>query len=318
MSTATVERPAVARVCACGARLSRYNPGGQCATCQRTAREDTAAAPAANVTALSPRRGVNRHLVAVMDRLGVSNGGLGRLVKELGASRGMVLGTDHVTVKRWREGVVPRHQTVLLIAEVLSQLAGETVAPADFGMDAGPESFDPPPAGGGAARETLGHYPNRGSIPEALWSALFERAARFLDLALSDAVFLWDSVPGLVELLSEKAAAGTRVRVALPDPAGLPPVEAARAQLAESLFAPLAALPGVRVARHAGVANEVVRADDELVVMGRIDGMPAAACPVLHLHRATGGPLTGSYLTGLEYVMATALPWAAPRTGAAA
>lgn len=318
MSVATLDRPTTARSCSCGARLSRYNPDAQCGACQtksRSAAEQGGAAapttPAATVEA-APRRGTNRHLVAVMDRLGVSNSALGRLVKELGAGRGMVLGTDHVTVKRWREGVVPRRETVLLIAEVLTQLAGETVAPADFGMGAGPDSFDPPPAGGASGRETLGHYPNRGSVPDALWSALFERAERFVDLVLSDALFVWDAMPGLIETLALKAKTGARVRIALPDPTGLPPVEAARARLAETLFAPLATVSGARLSRHSGVANEVVRVDDELVVMGRIDGLPAAACPVLHLHRATGGPLTGSYLTGLEYVMATAVPVSAP------
>lgn len=79
----------------------------------------------------------NGQLIAVMERVGASNSGLANRVRRLGAERGLDLHTDHVTVQKWRNGAVPRSETAHLIADVLTQIAGERISLAEIGMDAG-------------------------------------------------------------------------------------------------------------------------------------------------------------------------------------
>lgn len=92
----------------------------------------------------------NGQLIALMDRVGCTNSGLATRVRRLGQSRGQQLKTDHVTVGKWRKGAVPRPDTVALITEVLSVMAGERITPAMIGMDSG---------GGTGLGETL-DYPS--------------------------------------------------------------------------------------------------------------------------------------------------------------
>jgi len=79
----------------------------------------------------------NGQLIALMDRLGCTNSGLATRIRRLGESRGLHLRTDHVTVAKWRKGAAPRPDTVALITEVLSGMAGARVTPAMIGMDSG-------------------------------------------------------------------------------------------------------------------------------------------------------------------------------------
>ncbi|MFJ9447245.1 helix-turn-helix domain-containing protein [Kitasatospora sp. NPDC101235] len=167
--------------------------------------------------------------------------------------------------------------------------------------------------------EMLAWYPTRGTVPAALWATLLRGAVDRIDLALSCGLFLADAVPDLVELLTERAAAGTRVRLALPDPTqAATQNEATRLLLVEDLYTALQHVPGVRMVRHGGIANDVVRADEQLLVMPRVDGCPPAAAPVLHLKRLDHAPLTGAYLLGLDHVFTTAVPLVNTRRLAAA
>ncbi|MFD8697588.1 hypothetical protein [Kitasatospora purpeofusca] len=157
--------------------------------------------------------------------------------------------------------------------------------------------------------ELLAWYPTRGAVPGGLWSTVLRGATDRIDLALSCGLFLADAVPDLVELLAERAGAGVRVRLALPDPTLAPTQnEATRLLLVEDLYAPLHQVPGVRLVRHGGVANDVVRADEQLLVLPKVDGCPPAAAPVLHLKRLDQAPLTNAYLLGLDHVFTTATP----------
>lgn len=257
--------------------------------------------------AARPARTPNTALVAFMDKAGCSNSGLAKRVADLGATRGLHLATDHVTVKKWREGAIPRPETVALICEVLSNLSGQQVTPERIGMHT-PAHATTIPAGPGGA----GCFAHRADLPDQDITDALERAERFVDLAVEDPAAWYDAIPGLIETLIEAAENGVRVRVALPDPAAHTATAAARARYGEVLFAPLATRRGVRLTHHQGVVNEVVRADDELWVTSRIDGVPLAACPVVALHRGPGRPLASAYLTGLEHVFATAVPYSAP------
>ncbi|WP_411143452.1 XRE family transcriptional regulator [Streptomyces sp. x-80] len=166
--------------------------------------------------------------------------------------------------------------------------------------------------------EVVACYASRGAVPVPLWRETLARAEESIDISVSCGLFLLDAVADLVPLLAERATAGARVRIALPDPASFTsPALAARAVLAQESFAPLLSVPGVRLATHDGVTNEVVRGDDDLLATARVDGCPPAASPVLHLRRLGDAPLAGIYLTGLEHVFDAAVPQRAPRQTAA-
>lgn len=162
--------------------------------------------------------------------------------------------------------------------------------------------------------EVVACYVSRGAVPMTLWRDVLAGASAAIDISVACGLFLLDAVPDLIELLAERASAGVRVRIALPDSASFShPSLAARSVLAEEAFAPLLRAPGVRLATHDGVTNDVVHADDDLLVTTRVDGCPAAASPVLHLRRLGSAPLSGIYFTGVEHVFDTAAPKRAPQ-----
>jgi hypothetical protein len=80
----------------------------------------------------------NLRLIEVMRRAQCSNKGLAARVRQVGAERGEALKTDHVTVKHWRDGAIPRGRTPEYIAEALSRKAGYPVSLEDIGMAGAP------------------------------------------------------------------------------------------------------------------------------------------------------------------------------------
>ncbi|MFF7130822.1 sporulation protein [Streptomyces sp. NPDC008196] len=76
----------------------------------------------------------NAHLVAVMDEAQVSNKGLAKRMKDAAAQRGVHLGTTHVSVQRWRDGVGITPQTAAIMADVLSTKTGRRITPGDLGF----------------------------------------------------------------------------------------------------------------------------------------------------------------------------------------
>jgi len=80
----------------------------------------------------------NGQLIAMLQRLNCSRGGLARRVVALGKQQGHKLSTDHVTVGNWCDkGVIPRPATVALIVAALTELSGAQVTAAMIGMDPG-------------------------------------------------------------------------------------------------------------------------------------------------------------------------------------
>ncbi|MEV0380519.1 hypothetical protein [Nonomuraea sp. NPDC050643] len=76
----------------------------------------------------------NHQLAAVMTRAGCSNKALARRVQDVGTSHGADIRCDHVSVKRWLDGMHPRGLTPHFIAEALSRKLGERVSVRDIGM----------------------------------------------------------------------------------------------------------------------------------------------------------------------------------------
>ncbi|GGO67081.1 hypothetical protein [Nonomuraea cavernae] len=76
----------------------------------------------------------NHQLAAVMARADCSNKGLARRVQDVATHHGTDLRCDHVSVKRWLDGMHPRGLTPHFIAEALSRKLGEQVSVREIGM----------------------------------------------------------------------------------------------------------------------------------------------------------------------------------------
>ncbi|MGW2215398.1 hypothetical protein ACWCSD_10465 [Nonomuraea sp. NPDC001684] len=76
----------------------------------------------------------NHQLAAVMARAACSNKALARRVQDVAATHGADIRCDHVSVKRWLDGMHPRGLTPHFIAEALGRKLGERVSVRDIGM----------------------------------------------------------------------------------------------------------------------------------------------------------------------------------------
>jgi hypothetical protein len=173
-------------------------------------------------------------------------------------------GVDPKTVQRWINGRTPnaRHRSKLV------QLVGE-----------GETYLWPDVANGERIRvasqsELVALFAHRADVPGDLWSALFRRAERVIDILVYAAVFLHEQNPHLNELLQEKAAAGCEIRVAIGDPAGscvdtrgkderFGHGIASRCELALMHYRPLVGHTGISVHLHdTTLYNSIYRFDD--------------------------------------------------------
>ncbi len=161
-------------------------------------------------------------------------------------------------------------------------------------------------------------YPHRGAVPGDLWMFLTEAAQHSIDVLAFAGLFLWDGHPDLPILLSTKARAGARIRIALGDPdshalrirgeeEGIGDALGARVQMSLTYLGQAAKTPGVEVRLHGTTLyNSIYRFDDQLLVNAHVYGAPAAHSPVLHIRRIPGGRLFSHYETSFERVWSTA------------
>ncbi|WP_369387899.1 sporulation protein [Streptomyces sp. CG1] len=98
----------------------------------------------------------NAQLIAVMGEAMVSNKGLAKRMKDLGAQRGLDLRTTHIAVGRWRDGFGIRPEAAAIMADVLSEKLGRRITPGDLGFFDHTKSTAPEPIG----------YPS--TLPDAL------------------------------------------------------------------------------------------------------------------------------------------------------
>jgi hypothetical protein len=82
------------------------------------------------------KREPNRLLAAVMHEAGISNKGLAARVRVEAEKAGHAISPDHVSVRRWLDGVRPHDDTVRCIAAALSAKLGRKLSFADLGFDA--------------------------------------------------------------------------------------------------------------------------------------------------------------------------------------
>lgn len=233
------------------------------------------------------------------------------------AERGMtaaalaaVLDVDPKTVERWvNMGRVPYARLAVPAAEAL----GEDV------MFLWPNLHQ-----GRSARalspELVAIYGQRAEVTPAVWLAFFEQAKQAVDILVYAANHLQESLPGFNELLSEKAASGCSIRIALGDPES-PNVAArgneekfghgieSRCQLALMHYRPLVGTPNIEVRTHGTTLyNSIYRADDEMLINGHVWGVNAFGAPVWHLRRGKSGTMVSTYRESFDAVWEQATP----------
>ncbi|MGW1055067.1 sporulation protein [Streptomyces sp. NPDC002521] len=122
----------------------------------------------------------NAQLIAVMAEAKVSNKGLAKRMKDLGAQRGLDLRTTHIAVGRWRDGFGIRPEAAAIMADVLSEKLGRRITPGDLGFFDHTKSTAPEPIG----------YPS--TVPDAL-SMLDGLTHEHADAPASDLLIVADA-----------------------------------------------------------------------------------------------------------------------------
>lgn len=217
---------------------------------------------------------------------------------------------DPKSVERWVNlGRIPRRATVLQSAKAL----GEDV------HALWPALRQARPARA-ISRELVALYEQRADLPVSAFTDLMAQARERIDILVYAAVFLHEAYPRLNELLTERAAEGCTVRIAIGD-SDSDAVQArgkeerfghgieSRCRLALMHYKPLAGTPGIEVRTHATTLyNSLYRADDQQLVNAHVWGVNAYAAPVWHLRRHETGGMFDTYADSFDAVWATATP----------
>lgn len=217
------------------------------------------------------------------------------------------LGVDPKTVRRWLDGRMPYPRLRWQLASLLG--ADET--------DLWPELAA---ARNAHARpsEVIAVYPHRRSIHCDIWYQLFSSANDEIAILCYSGLFIAEDAQ-IVGLLTAKAEAGVRIRVALFDPdapqtaqRGSQQVIDATAALgirqALSLYQPIVDAPNTEIRLHRVILyNSLYRADDEMFVNQHMYGIAAVNSPVLHLRSDGMGEMCNGYLRSFESIWASAV-----------
>jgi hypothetical protein len=211
------------------------------------------------------------------------------------------LDVDPKTVRRWLEGRVPFRRYRWALAAMLGVSDGDLW----------------PGLSGGSGRpaEVVEVYPHRDLVPAGVWLRLLGSARQQIGVLVGSGIFLARQ-QGLLHVMKERARTGTRLRICLRDPNGQGSAWAVaddaigeRTGGALTLYAPLAPASGVQVRLHRGEHyGSLVMADEEMLVVQRVYGVPAGRCPVLRLRRCGESGLFGFYWESFERVWAGARP----------
>lgn len=149
---------------------------------------------------------------------------------------------------------------------------------------------------------------------------MLAQARERIDVLVYAALFLHEAYPRLNELLSERAAEGCLVRIAVGD-ADSHSVQQrgqeerfghgieSRCRLALMHYRPLIGGSGIEVRTHGTTLyNSLYCADDQLLVNAHAWGVNAYSAPVWHLRRSGSGDMFDTYAESFNAVWATAVP----------
>ncbi|MEV0041560.1 helix-turn-helix transcriptional regulator [Streptomyces sp. NPDC050804] len=213
---------------------------------------------------------------------------------------------DPKSVERWVNlGRIPRRATALQAAKAL----GEDV------HALWPALRQARPARA-ISPELVALYQQRADLPVSTFTDLLTQARERIDILVYAAVFLHEAYPRLNELLTERAAEGCTVRIAIGDPDS-DTVQAcgqeerfghgieSRCRLALMHYKPLTGTPGIEVRTH---STTLYCADDQQLVNAHVWGVNAYAAPVRHLRRHETGGMFDTYAESFDAVWATATP----------
>ncbi|MFE9818524.1 DUF5919 domain-containing protein [Streptomyces sp. NPDC005773] len=217
---------------------------------------------------------------------------------------------DPKSVERWVNlGRIPRRATALQAANAL----GEDV------HALWPALRQARPARA-ISPELVALYEQRADIPVSAFTDLMAQARERIDILVYAAVFLHEAYPRLNELLTERAAEGCTVRIAIGDPDsdnvqvrgqeerfghGIE----SRCRLALMHYRPLTATPNIEIRTHATTLyNSLYRADDQQLVNAHVWGVNAYAAPVWHLRRQQESGMFDTYAESFDAMWATARP----------
>jgi len=222
-----------------------------------------------------------------------------RLSEEDAAAR---LQVDPKTVRRWLEGRVPYPRYRWVLASLLD--ADE----ADLWPDVHARPRPP---------ELKAVYPNRQATPHEIWLSLFRSAEHEIGILDHNRLFLAQQ-PGVLDVLSERAHAGARLRICVRDPAvhiamengsgeGPSGIRPAKTRRALDLFGGLRQI-GAEIRLHqTALYNSIYRADSQLLVTQHVYGIPAEREPVLCLRAAAAGDMATAYIDAFDRIWASAL-----------
>ena len=156
-------------------------------------------------------------------------------------------------------------------------------------------------------------------MPAELWPAMVRAAEDNIDVLVYAGLFLFDTYPDLLADLTDRAAAGARVRLALGDPDSAAVRHrgdeegvdmSGRARMALDIVAGLTGVPGVEIRLHGTTLyTSLFRADSLVLANAHTYGTAAVHAPVLHLQRVAGGRLVEHYLQAYERVWDLATPY---------
>lgn len=219
---------------------------------------------------------------------------------------------DPKTVSRWLGGRVPHPRHRYRVAQHLRV----------------EETFlwpTPQPRGtataGPRGTELIGTYQNRASVPRETWLALLQQAQEQIDVLVFSGTFFAQTNPHVAKMLTDRVAAGVRVRLCFGDPSGqavairgreegIGDTLAAKIRASLTYYRPLSAVPGCDIRLHdTTLYNSLFRYDDTLLVNPHLYSRPASANPVLHLQRAPSGGWFEDYAHSFDAVWAGARPW---------
>ena len=172
--------------------------------------------------------------------------------------------------------------------------------------------------------EVVAVWSHRADVPKARWWSLLTWRQANIDLLGYAMQFLPEDHSRLDRLLTEKAAAGCRVRIALANPEspyvaerdeeeGLGGTFRDRIRTTLDHFEPLFGVEGIDLRFHeTRMYNSVFRGDDQMLFTPHLYALKGYRAPILHLRRAFDDGLFDGLVAHFERIWATTEPIPSP------